>query len=228
MSGTRRLSKTKAMVAQSHADSAWEDSDLAVAERKVVGTEDMVMLSGKVTNKSIAENLRVRHASDEIYTYIGHVLVVVNPFEWIKKNGVSIYDDVFINRYDSKNRVDVPPHVFAIAEDAFRSMTDEEDSQCIIISGESGAGKTEAAKQVCRYIAAVSGGANNARINKVKDVVLQSNPLLEAFGNAKTLRNDNSSRFGKFIEIQFSRACKMAGARIHIYLLEKSRVVKQV
>ena len=98
--------------------------------------------------------------------------------------------------YERKQRIDVPPHIFATAEEAYRTMIQEEDNQCVIISGESGAGKTEASKQIQNYIAAISGGGEG--VDKVKKIFLQSNPLLEAFGNAKTLRNNNSSRFGKY------------------------------
>lgn len=121
----------------------------------------------------------------------------------------------------------MPPHVFAIAESSYYNMNAYKDNQCVIISGESGAGKTEAAKRIMQYIANVSGGSNTS-IQEIKDMVLATNPLLESFGNAKTLRNNNSSRFGKYLEIQFNAQGEPVGANINNYLLEKSRVVGQI
>ena len=123
---------------------------------------------------------------------------------------------------------ELPPHVYAIAEDAYQKILDAEarngNNQSVLVSGESGAGKTEAVKIMMNYLAAVSRAGET---NLIAQQVLASNPLLEAFGNAKTSRNNNSSRFGKFIEIQFDQAHKMSGAHIHIYLLEKSRIAGQ-
>ena len=199
--------------------------DFAVSNRKVVGVEDMVLLTSSLSNERITKNLKQRLAADQIYTWIGHVLVVVNPFKWI-----TLYTDKHVRMYQGKQRMDVPPHVYMVAETAFRSLVDEEDDQCIIISGESGAGKTEAAKQIMSYIAAVSGkggsGESAARVRAVKDVVLGSNPLLEAFGNAMTLRNYNSSRFGKWFNLSFDRYGSPWGGKIINYLLEKSRIVR--
>ena len=121
----------------------------------------------------------------------------------------------------------MPPHVFAVAESAYYNMKAYKDNQCVIISGESGAGKTEAAKRIMQYIANVSGGGNSS-IQETKDMVLATNPLLESFGNAKTLRNNNSSRFGKYLELQFNAHGEPVGANITNYLLEKSRVVGQI
>lgn len=187
-------------------------------ERAVVGVDDLVLLS-TVSENSILENLKIRHAADVIYSYIGHVLVVVNPYKWL-----DIYDEQSMKAYTHKARIDVPPHVFATAEEAYRTMLSEEDNQCVIISGESGAGKTEASKQIQNYIAGVSG--SGAGVDKVKRTFLESNPLLEAFGNAKTLRNNNSSRFGKYFELMFDSAGRPQGGKVTNYLLEKSRVVK--
>jgi len=127
----------------------------------------------------------------------------------------------------STDALQMPPHVFAIAESAYYNMKAYKDNQCVIISGESGAGKTEAAKRIMQYIANVSGGSNNS-IQEVKDMVLATNPLLEAFGNAKTLRNNNSSRFGKYLQLQFNAQGEPVGADITNYLLEKTRVVSQI
>jgi myosin-1 len=148
--------------------------------------------------------------------------VSVNPFR-----DLGIYTDEVLNGYRGKNRLEVPPHVFAIAESAYYNMNAYKENQCVIISGESGAGKTEAAKRLMQYIANVSGGSNSS-IQEIKDMVLATNPLLESFGNAKTLRNNNSSRFGKYLEIHFNSQGEPVGANINNYLLEKSRVVGQI
>lgn len=148
-----------------------------------------------------------------------------------------------MQKYKGKNRLEVPPHVFGIAESAYYNMNAYHENQCVIISGESGAGKTEAAKRIMQYIAAVSGGQDSS-IQEIKDMVLATNPLLESFGCAKTLRNDNSSRHvsevryggfqelislqGKYLEIMFNDHGEPVGAQITNYLLEKGRVVGQV
>ena len=158
---------------------------------------------------------------------------------------LGIYADEVLQRYKGKNRLEVPPHVFAIAESAYYNMNAYHENQCVIISGESGAGKTEAAKRIMQYIAAVSGGQDSS-IQEIKDMVLATNPLLESFGCAKTLRNNNSSRHvriqsvclcssiwshsvqGKYLEIMFNDHGEPIGAQITNYLLEKGRVVGQV
>ena len=140
---------------------------------------------------------------------------------------MGIYTDTVLDSYRGKNRLEVPPHVFGVAESAYYNMKSYKDNQCVIISGESGAGKTEAAKRIMQYIASVSGGGDSS-IQQTKEMVLATNPLLESFGNAKTLRNNNSSRFGKYLEIQFNTQGEPIGAHINNYLLEKSRVVWQI
>jgi myosin I len=182
---------------------------------------DLTLLS-KVSNEAINENLKKRFEGAEIYTYIGHVLVSVNPFR-----DLGIYTDQVLESYKGKNRLEMPPHVFAIAESAYYNMKAYKENQCVIISGESGAGKTEAAKRIMQYIANVSGG-ESGDIKQIKDMVLATNPLLESFGNAKTLRNNNSSRFGKYLQIYFNSVGEPVGADITNYLLEKSRVVGQI
>ena len=182
---------------------------------------DLTLIS-KISNEAINDNLKKRFENAEIYTYIGHVLVSVNPFR-----DLGIYTEPVLQSYQGKNRLEMPPHVFAIAESAYYNMKAYHENQCVIISGESGAGKTEAAKRIMQYIANVSGGGNSS-IDEVKDMVLATNPLLESFGNAKTLRNNNSSRFGKYLEIQFNAQGEPVGANINNYLLEKSRVVGQI
>ncbi|EFR05346.1 myosin-1 [Nannizzia gypsea CBS 118893] len=190
-------------------------------KKKEVGVSDLTLLS-KVSNEAINENLKKRFEHGEIYTYIGHVLVSVNPFR-----DLGIYTDEVLESYRGKNRLEVKPHVFAVAESAYYNMKAYKENQCVIISGESGAGKTEAARRLMQYIANVSGGSDSS-IQETKDMVLATNPLLESFGNAKTLRNNNSSRFGKYLELQFNSVGEPVGAVITNYLLEKSRVVGQI
>ncbi|KIY73607.1 myosin class I heavy chain [Cylindrobasidium torrendii FP15055 ss-10] len=190
-------------------------------KKKQVGVSDMTLLT-TISNESINENLQKRWTNAEIYTYIGSVLISVNPFR-----DLGIYNDDTLEKYRGKNRLEVPPHVFSIAESAYYNMNAYHENQCVIISGESGAGKTEAAKRIMQYIAAVSGGADSS-IQEVKDMVLATNPLLESFGCAKTLRNNNSSRHGKYLEILFNANAEPIGAQITNYLLEKGRVVGQV
>lgn len=175
-----------------------------------------------ISNESINENLQKRWTNAEIYTYIGAVLISVNPFR-----DLGIYTEDILQKYRGKNRLEVPPHVFSIAESAYYNMNAYHENQCVIISGESGAGKTEAAKRIMQYIAAVSGGQDNS-IQEIKDMVLATNPLLESFGCAKTLRNNNSSRHGKYLEIMFNTHGEPVGAQITNYLLEKGRVVGQI
>lgn len=158
-----------------------------------------------ISNESINDNLQKRWTNAEIYTYIGSVLISVNPFRGVSFMLVStsnllmftidlgIYTDDVLEKYRGKNRLEVPPHVFSIAESAYYNMNAYHENQCVIISGESGAGKTEAAKRIMQYVAAVSGG-QDSNIQEIKDMVLATNPLLESFGCAKTLRNNNSSR----------------------------------
>jgi myosin-1 len=183
------------------------------------GVDDMVMLP-KVVEDQIIENLNKRYNHDLIYTNIGSVLISVNPFKFIPITGQD-----YVERYQGKFRHENSPHIFALAEETYRAMKNEGENQCVIISGESGAGKTEASKLIMQYVSAVSG--NSEGVEYVKHVILESNPLLEAFGNAKTLRNNNSSRFGKYFEIVFNNYGDPSGGRITNYLLEKSRVVFQ-
>ncbi|KAJ7897177.1 P-loop containing nucleoside triphosphate hydrolase protein [Mycena olivaceomarginata] len=190
-------------------------------KKKQVGVTDMTLLT-TISNESINENLQKRWTNAEIYTYIGAVLISVNPFR-----DLGIYTEETLQRYRGKNRLEVPPHVFSIAETSYYNMNAYHENQCVIISGESGAGKTEAAKRIMQYIAAVSGGQDSS-IQEIKDMVLATNPLLESFGCAKTLRNNNSSRHGKYLEIMFNTHGEPVGAQITNYLLEKGRVVGQI
>ncbi|XP_051930286.1 unconventional myosin-If isoform X1 [Hippocampus zosterae] len=186
---------------------------------KQSGVDDMVLLS-KITEDAIVENLKKRYMDDYIFTYIGPVLISINPFKQMP-----YFSDREIELYQGAAQYENPPHIYALTDNMYRNMMIEGENQCVIISGESGAGKTVAAKYIMGYISKVSGGG--AKVQHVKDIILQSNPLLEAFGNAKTVRNNNSSRFGKYFEIQFSRGGEPDGGKISNFLLEKSRVVSQ-
>ncbi|KIK49497.1 hypothetical protein CY34DRAFT_796915 [Suillus luteus UH-Slu-Lm8-n1] len=190
-------------------------------KKKQAGVSDMTLLT-TIDENNINENLQKRWKAGEIYTYIGGVLISVNPFK-----DLGIYTDETLQKYKGKNRLEVPPHVFSIAETAYYNMNAYHENQCVIISGESGAGKTEAAKRIMQYIAAVSGGEDGS-IQEIKEMVLATNPLLESFGCAKTLRNNNSSRHGKYLEIMFNTHGEPIGAQITNYLLEKGRVVGQL
>ncbi|XP_074510443.1 myosin IEb [Sebastes fasciatus] len=186
---------------------------------KVSGVDDMVLLS-KISEDAITENLKKRYMDDYIFTYIGPVLISVNPFKQLP-----YFTDREVELYQGAAQYENPPHVYALADHVYRNMMIDSENQCVIISGESGAGKTVAAKYIMSYVSKVSGGGD--KVQHVKDIILQSNPLLEAFGNAKTVRNNNSSRFGKYFEIQFSRGGAPDGGKISNFLLEKSRVVSQ-
>ncbi|XP_009665469.2 unconventional myosin-If isoform X1 [Struthio camelus] len=186
---------------------------------KQSGVDDMVLLS-KITEEAIVENLKKRFMDDYIFTYIGPVLISVNPFKQMP-----YFTDREIELYQGAAQYENPPHIYALTDNMYRNMLIDGENQCVIISGESGAGKTVAAKYIMGYISKVSGGGE--KVQHVKDIILQSNPLLEAFGNAKTVRNNNSSRFGKYFEIQFSRGGEPDGGKISNFLLEKSRVVSQ-
>uniref|UniRef100_A0A8C7CAZ0 Osteoclast-stimulating factor 1 n=1 Tax=Oncorhynchus kisutch TaxID=8019 RepID=A0A8C7CAZ0_ONCKI len=186
---------------------------------KISGVDDMVLLS-KINEDAITDNLKKRYMDDYIFTYIGSVLISVNPFKQLP-----YFTDREVELYQGAAQYENPPHIYALADNMYRNMMIDCENQCVIISGESGAGKTVAAKYIMGYISKVSGGG--PKVQHVKDIILQSNPLLEAFGNAKTVRNNNSSRFGKYFEIQFSRGGEPDGGKISNFLLEKSRVVSQ-
>eukprot|EP01043_Picozoa_sp_COSAG02_P010080 COSAG02_NODE_349_length_24073_cov_102.816092_6_plen_1343_part_00 len=171
-----------------------------------------------LNDASLLWNLRCRYLSDNIYTYTGYILIAINPY----KDMSHIYQDDLMFQYKGKSIGTLDPHVFAIADHSYRSMKNLGTGQSVIISGESGAGKTETSKIVMRYLAVVGGkfGADG-----LEGRMMKSNPILEAFGNAKTLRNNNSSRFGKFMKIEFDRDQTVCSASIDTYLLEKSRIV---
>ncbi|XP_068878107.1 unconventional myosin-Ib isoform X5 [Aphelocoma coerulescens] len=185
----------------------------------MIGVGDMVLLE-PLNEDSFINNLKKRFDHNEVYTYIGSVVISINPYR-----SLPIYTPEKVEEYRNRNFYELSPHIFALADEAYRSLRDQDKDQCILITGESGAGKTEASKLVMSYVAAVCG--KGAEVNQVKEQLLQSNPVLEAFGNAKTARNDNSSRFGKYMDIEFDFKGDPLGGVISNYLLEKSRVVKQ-
>ncbi|PUZ55081.1 hypothetical protein GQ55_5G183100 [Panicum hallii var. hallii] len=182
------------------------------------GVDDMTRLS-YLHEPGVLDNLAVRYAKNIIYTYTGNILIAINPFQRLP----NLVDACTMEKYKGANLGDLDPHVFAIADVSYRQMINEGKSNSILVSGESGAGKTETTKLLMRYLAFL-GGRSGTGERTVEQQVLESNPVLEAFGNAKTVRNNNSSRFGKFVEIQFDKSGKISGAAIRTYLLERSRV----
>mmetsp|Transcript_6824 Transcript_6824/g.22658 ORF Transcript_6824/g.22658 Transcript_6824/m.22658 type:complete len:1580 (+) Transcript_6824:86-4825(+) len=186
--------------------------------RSAAGVEDMVKLS-YLHEPGVLHNVGYRYSLDEIYTYTGEILIAVNPFQRLPH----LYNQHMMDQYRGMTLGDLSPHVFAIADASYCAMAKENRSQSILVSGESGAGKTETTKLIMTYLAYM-GGRTDGRA--VEQQVLESNPLLEAFGNAKTVRNDNSSRFGKFVEIQFDKIGRISGAAVRTYLLERSRLVQ--
>ncbi|KAI4602208.1 hypothetical protein KJ359_009446 [Pestalotiopsis sp. 9143b] len=199
------------------------DSVDKVNPAKFDKANDMAELT-HLNEASVVHNLHMRYQADLIYTYSGLFLVTVNPY-----CPLPIYTNEYINMYKGRSREDTKPHIFAMADEAFRNLVEEGENQSILVTGESGAGKTENTKKVIQYLAAVArtdaptkGRGQHANLSQQ---ILRANPILEAFGNAQTVRNNNSSRFGKFIRIEFNNSGAIAGAFIDWYLLEKSRVV---
>ncbi|CAD7076858.1 unnamed protein product [Hermetia illucens] len=192
--------------------------------------EDMAELTC-LNEASVLHNIKDRYFSGLIYTYSGLFCVVVNPYKKLP-----IYTEKIMERYKGIKRHEVPPHVFAITDTAYRSMLQDREDQSILCTGESGAGKTENTKKVIQYLAYVAASKPKGSgagphpaliIGELEQQLLQANPILEAFGNAKTVKNDNSSRFGKFIRINFDASGYISGANIETYLLEKSRAIRQ-
>uniref|UniRef100_A0A2K6N6C0 Myosin-6 n=1 Tax=Rhinopithecus bieti TaxID=61621 RepID=A0A2K6N6C0_RHIBE len=216
----------------------WEDSGtVTVKEDQVLQQnppkfdkiEDMAMLTF-LHEPAVLFNLKERYAAWMIYTYSGLFCVTVNPYKWLP-----VYNAEVVAAYRGKKRSEAPPHIFSISDNAYQYMLTDRENQSILITGESGAGKTVNTKRVIQYFASIAaigdrGKKDNANANKgtLEDQIIQANPALEAFGNAKTVRNDNSSRFGKFIRIHFGATGKLASADIETYLLEKSRVIFQL
>ncbi|CAN2387925.1 Myosin N-terminal SH3-like domain [Pristimantis euphronides] len=208
---------------------------------KFTKVEDMAELTC-LNEASVLHNLKDRYYSGLIYTYSGLFCVVINPYK-----NLPIYTEQIVEMYRGKKRHEMPPHIYAISETAYRSMLQDREDQSILCTGESGAGKTENTKKVIQYLAHVASShkgrkehtapvrqlfpiANHTSgmfYGELEHQLLQANPILEAFGNAKTVKNDNSSRFGKFIRINFDVAGYIVGANIETYLLEKSRAIRQ-
>ncbi|KAK1310202.1 hypothetical protein QJS10_CPA08g00148 [Acorus calamus] len=182
------------------------------------GVDDMTKLA-YLHEPGVLQNLASRFALNEIYTYTGNILIAVNPFQRLPH----LYDVHMMEQYKGAAFGELSPHLFAVADACYRAMINEQGSQSILVSGESGAGKTETTKMLMRYLAFM-GGRSGTEGRTVEQQVLESNPVLEAFGNAKTVKNNNSSRFGKFVEIQFDKYGKISGAAVRTYLLERSRV----
>ncbi|KAI1720615.1 myosin head (motor domain) domain-containing protein [Ditylenchus destructor] len=195
---------------------------------KFTKTEDMANLTF-LNEASVLTNLKDRYSAMMIYTYSGLFCVVINPYKRLP-----IYTESVIKAYIGKRRNEMPPHLFSVADEAYRNMVQDRENQSMLITGESGAGKTENTKKVISYFAivgatqqAASKESTGGKGGTLEEQIVQTNPVLEAFGNAKTVRNNNSSRFGKFIRTHFSGSGKLAGGDIEHYLLEKSRVVRQ-
>uniref|UniRef100_A0A1B0CWW7 Myosin class i heavy chain n=1 Tax=Lutzomyia longipalpis TaxID=7200 RepID=A0A1B0CWW7_LUTLO len=187
--------------------------------------EDMSNLT-YLNDASVLHNLKQRYYNQLIYTYSGLFCVAINPYKRFP-----VYTNRCAKMYRGKRRNEVPPHIFAISDGAYVDMLTNHQNQSMLITGESGAGKTENTKKVIAYFATVGASGkkdeSSSKKGTLEDQVVQTNPVLEAFGNAKTVRNDNSSRFGKFIRIHFGPSGKLAGADIETYLLEKARVISQ-
>merc|ERR1712141_390571 len=184
--------------------------------------EDMVNLT-YLNDASVFHNLEVRFKAKLIYTYSGLFCVVVNPYK-----RYPIYTPRVVQLYLGKRKNEVPPHLWAVTETAYRSMLSNKHNQSMLITGEPGAGKTENTKKVIAYLAMVATSSKKAdKKVSLEDQIVATNPILESYGNAKTSRNDNSSRFGKFIRIHFTTSGKLAGCDIESYLLEKSRITQQ-
>ncbi|XP_069510588.1 myosin-4-like [Ambystoma mexicanum] len=192
--------------------------------------EDMAMMT-HLNEATVLYNLKERYAAWMIYTYSGLFCATVNPYKWLP-----VYNPEVVTGYRGKKRQEAPPHIFSISDNAYQFMLTDRENQSILITGESGAGKTVNTKRVIQYFASIAASGDKKKQEPtpgkiqgtLEDQIISANPLLEAFGNAKTVRNDNSSRFGKFIRIHFGATGKLASADIETYLLEKSRVTFQL
>lgn len=215
-------------------DNLSEDNDKLPPLRNppiLEAAEDLTNLS-YLNEPAVLHAIKLRYSQLNIYTYSGIVLIATNPFQRVDQ----LYSQDIIQAYAGKRRGELDPHLFAIAEDAYRCMKLDGQNQTIVVSGESGAGKTVSAKYIMRYFASVEedselesniGTEHKSDMSEVEKQILATNPIMEAFGNAKTTRNDNSSRFGKYLEILFDNETSIIGARIRTYLLERSRLVFQ-
>ncbi|CAK9436845.1 uncharacterized protein LODBEIA_P13670 [Lodderomyces beijingensis] len=213
-------------------DSLSEDNDKLPPLRNppiLEAAEDLTSLS-YLNEPAVLQAIKLRYSQLQIYTYSGIVLIATNPFQRVEH----LYSQDIVQAYAGTRRGELDPHLFAIAEDAYRCMKVDNENQTVVVSGESGAGKTVSAKYIMRYLATVEeegdqtlGSDHKADMSQVEKQILATNPIMEAFGNAKTTRNDNSSRFGKYLEILFDKQTCIIGARIRTYLLERSRLVFQ-
>uniref|UniRef100_A0A8B9VVJ1 Uncharacterized protein n=3 Tax=Anas TaxID=8835 RepID=A0A8B9VVJ1_9AVES len=214
-----------------------EDQIFSMNPPKYDKIEDMAMMT-HLHEPAVLYNLKERYAAWMIYTYSGLFCVTVNPYKWLP-----VYNPEVVLAYRGKKRQEAPPHIFSISDNAYQFMLNDRENQSILITGESGAGKTVNTKRVIQYFATIAASGEKKKeepgkmqvladtgsiLGTLEDQIISANPLLEAFGNAKTVRNDNSSRFGKFIRIHFGATGKLASADIETYLLEKSRVTFQL
>ncbi|XP_078247835.1 LOW QUALITY PROTEIN: unconventional myosin-X [Pogona vitticeps] len=190
------------------------------------GLEDMAALID-LHEGAIMHNLFLRYQQNKIYTYIGSIVASVNPYKTIP----GLYDRTTVERYSRHHLGEISPHIFAVANECYRCLWKRHDNQCVLISGESGAGKTESTKLILKFLSAVSQHSlelsHKEKTSSVEQAILESSPIMEAFGNAKTVYNNNSSRFGKFIQLNFCQKGNIQGGKIVDYLLEKNRVVRQ-
>ncbi|KAK5605366.1 hypothetical protein CRENBAI_025565 [Crenichthys baileyi] len=206
-----------------------EDEIFPMNPPKFDKIEDMAMMT-HLNEPAVLYNLKERYAAWMIYTYSGLFCVTVNPYKWLP-----VYDSVVVAAYRGKKRIEAPPHIFSISDNAYQFMLQDRENQSILITGESGAGKTVNTKRVIQYFATIAVAAGKKAEpgpGKCRDHwkirSLQPTHCWRLYGNAKTVRNDNSSRFGKFIRIHFGSTGKLASADIETYLLEKSRVTFQL
>ncbi|XP_008275165.1 unconventional myosin-X [Stegastes partitus] len=198
----------------------------AMHQSSIDGVEDMSALA-ELHEAAIMHNLYQRYQKDNIYTNIGSILAAVNPYKQIS----GMYDPERVDLYSKHHLGELPPHIFAVANECYRCIWKRHDSQCVLISGESGAGKTESTKLLLQFLSVMSqksaGTPPSEKTTRVEQAIVQSSPIMEAFGNAKTVYNNNSSRFGKFIQLHFSEGGNIQGGCVIDYLLEKNRVVRQ-
>uniref|UniRef100_A0A4W6F4P1 Myosin IXA n=1 Tax=Lates calcarifer TaxID=8187 RepID=A0A4W6F4P1_LATCA len=173
----------------------------------------------ELNERSLLDNLRSRFRQEKIYTYVGSILIVINPFKFLP-----IYNPKYVKMYDNHTLGDLEPHIYAVADVAYHTMLQRERNQCIVISGESGSGKTQSTNFLIHHLTALS---QKGFASGVEQIILGAGPVLEAFGNAKTAHNNNSSRFGKFIQVNYQESGTVRGAYVEKYLLEKSRLVYQ-
>ncbi|XP_025048576.1 myosin-6 isoform X3 [Alligator sinensis] len=224
----REAGKVTVQTANGKTVTVKEDQIMQQNPPKFDKIEDMAMLTF-LHEPAVLYNLKERYAAWMIYTYSGLFCVTINPYKWLP-----VYNAEVVAAYRGKKRSEAPPHIFSISDNAYQYMLTDRENQSILITGESGAGKTVNTKRVIQYFASIAAigdrkkEAASANKGTLEDQIIQANPALEAFGNAKTLRNDNSSRFGKFIRIHFGATGKLASADIETYLLEKSRVIFQL